>query len=153
MQYFLILARLLIKFPIVASVKLSYYGINGSTLTWINDSLRNKVPAVSVNRSHSTWRNVTSGVPKGSVLGPAMFLLYINDINDKIQSHMCLYADDTIMYREINSINDHNILQDDLDTLSEWKTTWLMDFNICICAILPITKKRSTSFIQSYHLW
>ena len=130
------------------SVKLSYYGINGSTLTWINDFLRNRVQAVSVNGSHSTWGNAASGVPQGSVLGPALFLLYICDIKGKIQSNMRLYADDTIVYREINSINDHNILQEDLDTLSEWTTTWLMDISICKCATLPITKKRSTSFFN-----
>ena len=101
------------------SVKLSYYGINGSTLTWINDFQRNRVHAVSVNGSHLTWCNATSGVPQGSVLVPALFLPYINDIKEKIRSNMRLYADDAIVYREINSINDHNILQEELDTLSE----------------------------------
>ena len=99
------------------SVKLSYYGINGSTLTLINDFLHNRVQDVSVNGSHSTRGNVTSGVPQGSVLGPALFLLYINDIKEKIQSNMHLYANDTIVYRDINSINDHNILQEDLDSV------------------------------------
>ena len=74
-----------------------------------------------------------------------LFFLYINDIKEKIQSNMRLYADDTNVYREINSINDHNIIQEDLDALSELSTTWLMDFNICKCAILPITKKRYTN--------
>ena len=135
------------------SVKLSYYSINGSTLTWINDFLRNRVQAVSVNASHSTWGNVASGVPQDSVLGPALFLLYINDIKEEIQSNMRLYADDIIVFREINSINDHNILLEYLDTLSEWTTTWLMDFNICKCAILLTAKKRNISFFPSYHLW
>ena len=98
-------------------MKLSYYGINGSTLTWINDFLRNRVQAVSVNGSHSTWGNVTSGVPQDSVLGPALFLLYIDDIKEKIQSNMHLYADDSIVYREINFINDHSILQEDHKTV------------------------------------
>ena len=80
------------------SVKLTYYGINGSTMTWINDFLFNRVQVVSVNGSHSTCGNVTSGVPQGSVLGEALFLLYINDIKEKIQSNMRLYADDTIVY-------------------------------------------------------
>ena len=77
----------------------------------------NRVQAVSVNGSLSTWANVTLGVPQGSVLGLGLFLLYITDIKEKIQSNMRLYADDTIVYREINSINDHIILQEDLDTV------------------------------------
>ena len=68
----------------------------------------------------------------------------MNDINEKIKSNMCLY---TTVYREINSIDDHNILQQDLDTV-EWSSIWLMDFNICKCAILPITKKRNTSIFH-----
>ena len=82
-----------------------------------NYFLRNRVQADSVNGSHSTWGNVASGVPQGSVLVPALFLLYIDDIKEKIQLNMRLYADDTIVYREINSINDHNILKEDLDTV------------------------------------
>ena len=150
------------------SVKLSYHGINGSTLTWIDDFLRNRVHAVSLNGSHSTWGNVTSRVPQGSVLGPALFPLYIYDIKEKIQSNMCLYADDTIVYREISSINDHGILHRHLDivcmlttqlctersilsmimasssgilTLSEWTTTWLLDF--CICKVPSFRLPRS----------
>ena len=82
------------------SVKLSYYDNNGSTLTWINDFLRNSVQDISVHGSHFTWGNVTSGVPQGSVLGPALFILFINDIKEKIQSNMHLYADNTIVYRD-----------------------------------------------------
>ena len=114
----------------------------------INDILHNRVQAVSVNGSHSTRGSVTVGVLQCSVLGQALFLPYINDIKDKIQSNMRVYADDTIVFREINSINVHYILQEDLDTLSEWTTTWLMDFNIIKYAILPITNKHSTSFFN-----
>ena len=59
-----------------------------------------------------------------------------------------MYADDTIVYREINSINAHDILQEDLDTMSEWTTTWSMDFNVCKCAVIPITKKCNTRFFN-----
>jgi len=117
-------------------------------LSWVNDFLHNRVQAVSVNGTHSTWGDVTSGVPQGSVLGPALFLLYVNDIQEKIQSNMRLFADDSIVYREIKSIDDHVILQRDLDALAEWSTTWLMHFNVGKCAILPITKKHSPSVFQ-----
>ena len=72
-----------------------------------------------VNGSHSTWSNVTSGVPKRSILGPALFVLYINYVRKIIQLSIRLHDDATIVYREIKSFDDHNILQDDLDTLSE----------------------------------
>ena len=70
------------------SVIFSYNGINGPTLKWMNDFQRNRVQAVSVNGSHSTWGSVTPGVPQGSVVDPALFLIYINDIKEKLQSNM-----------------------------------------------------------------
>ena len=112
------------------SNKLTFYGIRGNTLGWINSFLPDRQQAVSVNGTHSSWVDVTSGVPQGSVLGPALFLLYINDINDHIKSKIKLFADDSIVYREIWSPEDHNILQQDLDTLAEWSKTWLMHFNV-----------------------
>ena len=92
--------------------------------------------------------DVTSGVPQGSVLGPALFLLYINDINDHIKSKIKLFTDDSIVYREIWSPEDHNILQQDLDTLAEWSKTWLMHFNVKKCASLSITRKRNPKIFQ-----
>ena len=79
------------------SVKLSYYGINGSTLTWINEFLRSRDQDVSVNEPYSIWGIVTSGVPQVIALGPRLFPLYINDIKEKIQSNMRLHADATIL--------------------------------------------------------
>ena len=92
------------------SNKLSFYGIRGNTLGWINSFLSDRQQAVSVNGTHSSWVDVTSGVPQGSVLGPALFVLYINDINDHIKSKIKLFADNSIVYREIWSPEDHNIL-------------------------------------------
>ena len=67
-------------------------------------------PHVSINGSHAALANVTSGVPQGSVIGPVLFLLYINAITNQIQSNIRLFADDSIVYREIRSPADHQIL-------------------------------------------
>ena len=77
--------------------KLNYYGITGPTLQWINSFLSNRTQTVSVNGSHSSPANVISGVPQSSVLGLVLFLLYINDITDSINSNIRLFADDCIL--------------------------------------------------------
>ena len=79
-------------------LKLDYYGICGKTAAWIKAFLSNRYQVVSVNGSHPSSRPVPSGVPQGSVLGPVLFLLYINDITEHIQSTMRLFADDSIIY-------------------------------------------------------
>ena len=91
------------------------------------------------------------GVPQGSVIGPTLFLLYINDIQDNIQSPMKLFADDCAIYREICKEDDHQALQRDLQYLSTWSSDWLMNFNIKKCAILSISRKRK-SRIHEYQL-
>ena len=79
--------------------KLQYYGINGSTANWIKGFLSNRKQQVLVNGSSSSLSDVISGVPQGSVLGPTLFLIYINDITDGLNSPMRLFADDSIIYR------------------------------------------------------
>ncbi len=115
---------------------------------WVNSFLPDRQQSVSVNGTHSSWVSVTSGVPQGSVLGPALFLLYINDIKDNIHSTIKLFADDSILYREIIDPNDHTILQDDLDTLAEWSAQWLMCCNVKKCVILSITRKKNPVLYQ-----
>ena len=104
-----------------------------------------------MNGSHSSWLDVTSGVPQGSVLGPALFLLYINDISDHLKSPIRLFADDSIIYREISSPADHAILQNDLTTLATWADTWLMSFNVGKCAVMSITLKKKPS-LHDYNI-
>ena len=85
---------------------------------------------------------MTSGVPQGSVLGPLLFLLYINDLPQNIQSQVRLFADDTAVYLTVTSSEDANTLQADLDTLQEWERTWDMEFNPSKCQVLHITRSR-----------
>ena len=112
------------------STKLQFYGIRGRTVNWIRAFLSDREQAVSVNGTFSSWGRVTSGVPQGSVLGPVLFLLYINDIQDQVQSTMRLFADDSVIYRKICCQEDHFKLQQDMAVLADWSTKWLMHFNI-----------------------
>jgi len=95
-------------------LKLDYYGICGKSAVWIKAFLSNRSQVVSVNGSHSSPQPVSSGVPQDSILRPVLFLLYINDITEHIQSTMHLFADDSIVYREIKNICDHALLQQNL---------------------------------------
>ena len=96
-----------------------------------------------VNGSQSSWLPVTSGVPQGTVLGPLLFLLYINDITCGIQSTIHLFADNCILYRTITNPSDCSILQRDIDTLQSWANTWQMQFNSKKCHIMSISRQRN----------
>ena len=86
---------------------------------------------------------MTSGVPQGTVLGPLMFLLYINDLLDNLQSSVKLFADDALLYGVIANDTDCDHLQDDLQKLEQWQNQWQMQFNPSKCKVLCISNKRS----------
>ena len=101
--------------------------------------------------SSSTWA-VDSGVPQGTVLGPLLFLVFINDLPEAVTSHARLFADDCLLYRVINISSDQIELQKDLDQLQTWEHTWQMSFNADKCFTIHITKKR-TIRKHSYKLY
>jgi len=86
---------------------------------------------------------VTSGVPQGSVLGPALFLIYINDLPNCVKSHVRLFADDTVLYRQVESTQDCEALQADLDALSKWEEEWDMQFHPAKCQVMHVHRKRA----------
>ena len=131
--------------------KLSQYGIGGETLQWIKSFLDNRTQSVVVNGSKSSSIPVTSGVPQGSVLGPIIFLAYINDLPSKVKSRVRLFADDTAIYLAITSPEDSKTLQDDLRTLEQWENDWDMEFNPSKCQVIHITKAR-TPIDTTYNL-
>lgn len=112
-------------------------------MLWIQAWLCERKQTVVVEGETSKPVNVKSGVPQGTVLGPLMFLMYINDIDDGIKSQIRLFADDTILYAVIKSSGDASLLQRDLDKLVEWSKLWQMCFNPEKCKVLRIHRSRN----------
>ncbi len=123
--------------------KLCHYGIRGSAHRWINSFLHGRSQRVVVDGNASRSAPVLSGVPQGTVLGPILFLIYINDLPSRLKSDCRLFADDCILYRQISSKTDSDTLQSDLDRLTDWEAKWLMTFNPDKCFSMTISKSRS----------
>ena len=133
--------------------KLDWYGIRENTHKWISTFLTNHTQSIVINNTVSSPCNVVSGVPQGTVLGPIVFLIYINDLPDCIHhSTIRQFADDCIVYRPITSLNDTTLLQQDLDALYSWTETWLMRLNTSKCHAMNLTQARSHKVISSYKL-
>ena len=116
--------------------KLEASGINGELLKWIRSWLSDRKQRVVLNGKMSSWAKVTSGVPQGSVLGPLLFLIYVNDMDIGISSMLSKFADDTKLIRPIRNQSDVSELQNDLTRLSKWSKDWLMNFNATKCKVV-----------------
>ena len=103
-----------------------------------------------MNGEQSKPNSVISGVPQGSVLGPILFVLYINDLPDAVKSDVFLFADDTKIARQVKTVSDSQILQDDLDSLSNWSNNWLLEFNADKCHVLTIGKHENITHTHKY---
>ena len=132
--------------------KLFSYGIGGKTLKWIDSFLCFRQQRVVVNGVKSDWAPVLSGVPQGTVLGPLLFSLYINDISSDIESEIRLFADDCVCYREIKDEKDTMKLQRDIDQLGSWARKWGMRFQPVKCNMMQLTRKRIKKIHASYTL-
>ena len=110
-------------------LKLEHYGVRGNLQIWFRNYLSNRSQKVMVEGKTSDYIPVTSGVPQGTVLGPLLFLLYINDLPSSVQCKIGLFADDSIVYNKITSLVDCKDLQSDLDALTLWSKEWDMEFN------------------------
>ena len=129
---------------------MNHYGIQGKTLAWINLWLTERFQHVVVDGEASSFVKVTSGVPQGTVLGPPMFLLFTNDIHENLDSTLRLFADDALLYRSINTMNDSLILQNDTDKLVSWSKTWQMQFDVTKCHTMRISRKKEPALMDYY---
>ena len=131
--------------------KLQHFGVRGNLNKWIADFLIDRHQEVVLEGVHSKATEVTSGVPQGTVLGPLVFLVYINDMPEKSSSTTRLFADDSLVNRIIHSKEDQAILLEDLDKLQKWERDWLMQFDPDKCEVVRITNKRNP-LLHKYHI-
>jgi len=125
--------------------KLTKYGISGKLLNWINAFLLNRRQRVVFGDIASDWLPVLSGVPQGSVLGPTLFILFINDLTDHLHNYASLYADDTKLICGLNPYNINKCilsLQEDINKIVIWTKMWQMELNISKCKVMNIGIKN-----------
>ena len=120
--------------------KICKYGIKEYVLGWIKSFLADRTQLVSVGTAESRKADVTSGIPQGSVIGPILFVIYINDLPDMVdkESFIFLFADDTKVFRQIKSESDRLQLQKDVDNLKRWSDIWLLRFHPDKCVSMSV---------------
>ena len=127
--------------------KLWSFGITGVLWTWFKNYLSDRHQSVYINSYLSSSLPVTSGVPQGSILGPLLFLVYINDITSSINySHILEFADDTKCFKNISNYSDQNCLQEDINALATWSGTSDLKFNLNKSVHLSFKAKVVTSY-------
>ena len=118
--------------------KLEAHGISGKISKWISTWLSNRKQRVQLNGFMSDWIDAISGVPQGSVLGPILFLIFINDIDNDLNCKISKFADDTKIARKICTDADAKLLNQDLQLLVNWSDRWQMEFNKDKCVVMHI---------------
>ena len=122
--------------------KLGNIGIRGVLLDWFRDYLHNRLQSVLIRGQQSDWGRIKAGVPQGSVLGPLLFLIYIDDLVNGIQSNIRLFADDTTLYITVDDPDTACAqLNGDLDSIRMWADQWLVDFNPAKTKTMTISNK------------
>jgi len=129
--------------------KLKTYGITGCLRKWIESFLTSRKMIVGIRGTFSEEIEVISGVPQGSVLGPLLFLLFVNDLPRWIVNSMKMFADDTKLWCRIETESDSESLQKDLDSLANWSQKWMLEFNSSKCKVMHVGHKLNTKYFMN----
>jgi len=113
--------------------KIEAYGITGKLLKWVSDFLTKRLQRVVIGEATSDWMEVLSGIPQGSVLGPLLFLIYINDLPDVIKGFVKLFADDTKLYGPMRGPSDRDVMNSNIQSMYDWSCDWQLGFNFKKC--------------------
>ena len=123
-------------------LKIESLGIKGDILSWLKSFLQGRTQCVNVDGACSSWQKVVSGIPQGSVIGPILFVIFINDMPDVIKHNFCkLFADDCKLYGEVTA-DGENLVQTDLTLLEEWSRIWQLPFNAKKCKSMHFGRKN-----------
>ena len=138
-----------VNHDIILSKLKTQYKISGKLLKFITAYLKDRTQCVVISGTKSSSKPVLSGVPQGSILGPLLFVLFINDLPDCVSSEtkIALYADDTKIWRNIVNYDDHEALQKDISSLLAWANANKMKFHPNKCTILSLTYKRPPNML------
>jgi len=128
--------------------KLQSYNVNTEIIEWVRSFLSNRKLRVKVNNSFSNWMAVLSGIPQGSILGPLLFIIFINDLPDvcDLVWNIFLYADDAKLFRHIRSVVDNMDLQNDITKVQSWIDKWQLSLNINKCIMVSYGRQIDNSY-------
>ena len=130
--------------------KLKSYALGKRLIKWIEDWLCDRKQRVVLNGVKSKWCSVTSGVPQGSVLGPLLFIIYIDDLDVGLTNKIAKFADDTKLMGQSTSDKHYQSIKEDLKKLELWADQWDMEFNVNKCKVMFVGKKNSKKAYEMF---